>query len=150
MCCSVLQCVAVQITSDILYSVCCSQVLQYVAVCCSMLQCVAVRCSANYQRHPQQIISHCNIIQHMTATYCNTLQHTHCNTTYLRHPLQCVLQCFAVCCSVLQCVAVCCSVLQCIAVCCTATQRTCDILYRTYPKARPQQWQRFCCIHLQL
>ena len=135
-----LQCVAAQITSDILYSVCCSHLLQCVAECCSVLQCVAVCCSANYQRHPLQIVSHCNIIQHMTATYCNALQHKHCNTTHQHTATHCntlrhdpsatsstvcvavccsVLQCVAVCCSVLQCVAVCCSVLQCVAVCCS-------------------------------
>ena len=34
----------------------------------------------------------------------------------------CVLQCFAVCCSVLPCVAVWCSVVQCVAVCCSVLQ----------------------------
>jgi len=107
-----LQCVAV----------CCS-VLQCVAVCCSVLQCVAVCCGVLqihedmhaylyilpyvyiYERKDTEIVcvirfvyiratehplaritaTHCNTLQH-TAThivkYCNTLQHTakHCNT----------------------------------------------------------------------
>jgi len=40
----------------------------------------------------------------------------------LLSPYVCVLQCFALCCSVLQCVAVCCSVLQCVAVRCSVLQ----------------------------
>jgi len=73
--------------------------------------------------------THCNTLQH-TATHCNTLQHTathlplgsmyHCNT--LQHVI-CI--CNRPCLpwlssnmSVLQCVAVCCSVLQCVAVWC--------------------------------
>ena len=86
--------------------------------------------------------THCNTLQH-TAAHCNTLQHTatHCNT--LQHTTSfclerarervCVIAREPVCvllsrdrmctCSVLQCGAVCCSVLQCGAVCCSVLQR---------------------------
>jgi len=82
----------------------------------------------------------------MTATHCNTLQHTatHCNTLQVyrarlreggqevavkvQRPLaSSLIACDLfllrlVCCSVLQCVAVCCSALPCVAVCCSALQ----------------------------
>ena len=79
-------------------AVCCS-VLQCVAMCCSMLQCVAVCCTRDpmwgvtnwnvaWLIHTCITATRCNTLQH-TATHCNTMQHTathrqhtatHCNT----------------------------------------------------------------------
>jgi len=80
----------------------------------------------------------------MTATHCNTLQHTATQVIYISEVfdqekerlvlvIRIIFQCVAVCCSVLQCVAgvlqvcckcvaVCCSVLQCVAVYCSVLQ----------------------------
>ena len=82
-------------------AVCCSELLQCVAVYCRVLRCVAVCCFAtsacndtlqhttthyNTCNALHHTSTHCNILQH-TATHCNTLQHTatHCNTSYLRY-----------------------------------------------------------------
>ena len=65
--------------------------------------------------------THCNTLQH-TATHCNTLQHICVRIRYVKHIVTDCDECVAVCCSVLQCVAVCCSVLQCVAVCCSVLQ----------------------------
>jgi len=58
MCCSGLQCVAVD-----------SSVLQWIAVCCSGLQCVAVDCSV-LPRVAQHIIlgNRCNCVEGLTGT----------------------------------------------------------------------------------
>jgi len=118
-CCSVLQCVAVDVREQLLMTrfpcnhepvhcrclpvahllqrvavtcVCC-RVLQSMGMCCSVLQCVAVCCSV------LQCVAVCCSVPQCAAVCCSVL-----------------LQCAAVCCSVLQCAAVCCSVLQCVAV----------------------------------
>jgi len=91
--------------------------------------------------------AHCNTLW-ITATKCNTLQHTVCQvpvthgiTTHVRtcpqvDLLQCLLQCVAVCCSVLQCVAVCCSVL------CGSRDET---HIRTCPQVSVFQLVAVCC-----
>jgi len=73
-------------------------VLQCVAVCCSALQCFAVRYSAlqcvawccSARRRHEQIIIHLVSLTFSSAR--GRLEQ-----------MMCVLQCFAVCCSVLQC-----------------------------------------------
>jgi len=75
---------------------CCSEVLQCIAVCCSVLQ---VCCSVL-----QYVVVSCSVIAVCCSVCCS------------------VLQCVAVCCSVLQRVAACCSVLQYVAVCCSVVQ----------------------------
>ena len=66
------------------YSCVCS-VLQSVAVCCSVLQCVAVCCSFDKMQSSIETYTsfekiwlclQCVVPQHLTATHCNTLQHT--------------------------------------------------------------------------
>ena len=82
-----------------------------VALCCSvLLQCVAVYRSV-LQRVLQCVLTHVRRLLDITCVA--VLQSVaECGSV-----LQCVLQCVAVCCSVLQCDAVCCSMMQCDAVC---------------------------------
>ena len=78
-----------------------------VALCCSvLLQCVAVYRSV-LQRVLQCVLTHVRRLLDITCV------------AVLQSVAECcrVLQCVAVCCSVLQCVAVCCSMMQCDAVC---------------------------------
>ena len=94
----------------------------------------------------------------LTATHCNTQQHTatNCNTygkvmqgaykllpPHMRPTHRCCL--IVVCCSVLQCVAVCCSVLQCVAVCCSVLQ--CDAECCSSQKKHHESWRQLivCC-----
>jgi len=110
-CCSVLQCVAEECVEWLLVrriylmlqyvsvsqrdALCCSSVLQCVAVCCSVLQCVAV-CSSVFQ---------CSALQ-CVAGGILLISHVHQFNIDMH-------DCDAVCrSSVLHCVAVCCSVLQ--------------------------------------
>jgi len=131
--------------------VCCSVLLQCVAVCCSMLQCDAVCfgvskcvvvCSRCYSGLwllvtrglsclTSRCVAVCCSVLQFVAVCCSVLQ---CDAVCF-----CVLQCVPdaavacgyngvalfhdpVCCSVLQCVAVCCSLLQFVAVCCSVLQ----------------------------
>jgi len=101
-CCSVLHCFTVWLFYSVLQSgaVCCS-VLQCVAVCCSVLQCVAVCCS----------------VLQCVAVCCSDIGS-------VLH-LGCIIsQCIAVRCRILQCVAVCRSVLQCVVVCIFSRHQT--------------------------
>ena len=71
--------------------------------CCSVLHCVAVCCSCTFTRAHARYLSHLPALSPVLSRSAAAAG--------------CVLQCFAVCCSVMQSVAVCCSVLQCVAVC---------------------------------
>ena len=118
-CCSVLQCVAVQFVA-----VCCSaprsqdiSVLQCVVVCCSVLQCLA---KSKYQCVAVQCVAVCCSavccsVLHGSVSQCVAVQCISvCCSAVCRSVLQCsVLQCVAVQCAAVCCSAVCCSVLQC-------------------------------------
>jgi len=108
-CCSVLQCVAVCCSVLQCIAVCCI-VLQCITVCCIVLYCVTVccsalqlvclfaclcKCKAHWQNRTDNFThslaysplaarcnitaTHCNTLQHTTTFCCNTLKHT---TTY--------------------------------------------------------------------
>jgi len=113
-------------------------VLQCVAVCCRLLRCVAVycHCQAIYPRAlPVRVAECCDVLQCAVvvrqylcalclcvAARCSVLRYVAVCCSVL--PLSdstparsaCVVQCFAVFCSLLRCVAVDCSVLQCVTV----------------------------------
>jgi len=98
-CCSVLQCVAVQ----------CS-VLQDVAVCCSVLKCVPY---SKIKSDAFRVAMCCSVMQYVAALQPKGMKR--CESFPCT---KVVLQCVAVCCSVLQyAIAVCCSMLQYVAVC---------------------------------
>jgi len=126
-CCSVLQCVAVQFVA-----VCCSaprsqdiSVLQCVVVCCSVLQCLA---KSKYQCVAVQCVAVCCSavccsVLHGSVSQCVAVQ---CISVCCSAVCRSVLQCSVLQCSVSQCVAV-----QCVAVCCSAVCRSvlqCSVL----------------------
>ena len=99
---------------------CCSSMLQCLALCCSVFQCVAVSLRKPSPTHPyrkvlQCIALGCTVLP-CVALCCSVLQCLFKKILTHNHT--------GVCCNVLQCVAVCCIVLQCFAVWCNTIQQT--------------------------